>query len=95
MVHRSGTCLSLGHFVLSWFDLLTELELFYNYYKFLIGSSLGTVERYFVPCQTATNNSFILFFVRSLSQLKSGFWEMSWCLVLCASDVSFAFSLMG
>ena len=35
---------SFGYFVLSWFVLLTELGLFYNhYYKFLMGSGLGTV----------------------------------------------------
>ena len=60
---------------MSWFVLLTELGLFYNYYyKFLVGSSLGTVERLFVPCQAATNDLFILFLIlKSLSQLKSGF----------------------
>ena len=47
MVHWLCTCLSLEYFILSWFVLLTELKLFYNnYYKFLMGSSLGTVERF-------------------------------------------------
>ncbi len=77
LVHWMCACLTLEYFTLSWSVLLTELELFYNYYyKFLIGSSLGTVERIFVPCQTATNDLFILFiflFVRSLSQLSQDF----------------------
>ncbi len=68
-------CFSFEYFIMSWFVLLTELGLFYNYYyKFLVGSSLGTVERLFVPCQAATNDLFILFFtLKSLSQLRSGF----------------------
>ena len=66
---------TLEYFTLSWSVLLTELKLFYNYYyKFLVGSSLGTVERLFVPCQAATNDLFILFLTfKSLSQLRSGF----------------------
>ncbi len=60
---------------MSWFVLLTELGLFYNYYyKSLVDSNLGTVERLFVPCQDATNDLFILFSIlKSLSQLRSGF----------------------
>ena len=61
MDHRSGIYLSLGYFVLPWFDLLTEINLFYNYYKFLVGSSLGIVERLFVPYQAGANELFILF----------------------------------
>ncbi len=84
--------LSFEYFIMSWFVLLTELELFYNYYyKFLVGSSLGTVERLFVPCQAATNDVFILFLVLSdlCHSSNQDFGECS-SVWYCVSLVEFA-----
>ena len=63
-------------------------RIIYNhYYKFLMGSGLGTVVTKFCSmpgcCQWLIY--FIFIFDKSLSQLKSGFWWVFFCLVLCVA----------
>ena len=63
-------------------------RIIYNhYYKFLMGSGLGTVVTKFCSmpgcCQWLIY--FIFIFDKSLSQLKSGFWWVFFCLVQCAA----------
>ena len=68
MAHWLCTCLSLEYFILSWFVLLTEIKLFDNYYyKFLMGSSLGTVERFLFHARLLPMTYLFYFFVCKIS----------------------------
>ena len=82
---------ALEYLTLSWSVLLTELKLFYNYYyKFLVGSSLGVVERFLFQARLLPMIYLFSFsFVRSLSQLSQDFGGYS-SARYCVSSVEFA-----
>ena len=88
--------LSFGYFVLSWFVLLTELGLFYNhYYKFLMGSGLGTVVTKFCSmpgcCQWFIYFIFCLINLCLSSNPDFDEYPSDWCRV---SLMDFAISLI-